>query len=298
MIHDYQVFVYPLPCLCSKFFLRYTQDICMTRGRSGSWQKYGWVGLIAARSSLAYAGEVATRIIFLGVILFIFLQLWRVTYAGTAASELGGFSLTQMLWYLAMTEAIMLSRGKVTLEVDEDVRSGALAVQLIRPLSYPLYRLFTALGERLISFSLSAVAGTVIVLVLVGPISFSFTGLILFALALPLAFVLDFLSFFCIGLCAFWLEDTSGLMLIYSRLTMILGGMLIPLELFPEWSQSVLRALPFSSIVYGPAKLFVTPSLEFFLDLLLRQGLATLVGAVLVMFVYRAGLKRISAQGG
>ena len=67
--------------------------------------------------------------------------------------------------------------------------------------------------------------------------------------------ILDFQGMFLIGLGAFWLEDTSGLLLIYSRVTMILGGMLIPLELFPESWQPVLRVLPFSSMVYGPARL-------------------------------------------
>jgi len=34
-------------------------------------RKYTWLGLIAARSNLAYLGEVATRTLFLAVILYI-----------------------------------------------------------------------------------------------------------------------------------------------------------------------------------------------------------------------------------
>ena len=52
-------------------------------------RKYTWVGLTSARSNIAYLGEVATRAIFLGVILYIFLQLWRATYAQTGAQQLG-----------------------------------------------------------------------------------------------------------------------------------------------------------------------------------------------------------------
>src|SRR5215218_1905800 len=182
-----------------------------------AFRKYGWLGLIAARSNLAYLGEVATRTLFLAVILYIFLQLWRVTYAETGAANLGGLTLAQMLWYLAMTEAITLSGPRVAQEVDQDVRTGALAVQLIRPLAYPLARLWTTLGERLVRFGLNASVGAAIALVFVGPIAFSPGGLLLFALSLPLSFVLDFLGNFLIGLAAFWLEDTSGLTLIYSR---------------------------------------------------------------------------------
>ena len=261
-------------------------------------RKYAWLGMVAARSNLAYAGEVATRTLFLGVILFIFLQLWRVTYSETGAERLGGFTLQQMLWYLAATEAIILSAPRVSQEVDQEVRTGALAVQLIRPLAYPLARLSTTLGERLVRFVMNAVVGALIVTAFVGPIPFSAPGLLLFAVALLSAFVLDFLGVFVVGLCAFWLEDTSGLTLIYSRITMILGGMLLPLELFPAPVQPLVNALPFAGIVYGPARMFVQPDAAFLAGLLARQVTASLVLALAAALVYRAGIRRIHANGG
>lgn len=261
-------------------------------------RKYTWVGLTAARSNLAYFGEVVVRLLFLGVILYIFLRLWQVTYSETGATQLGGLTLAQMLWYLAMTEGITLSGPRVSEEVDQDVRTGAVAVQLIRPLSYPLYRLWTTLGERLVRFGMNVAVGAVVALLFVGPIPFSFGGLAIFALSLPLSFVLDFLGLFLVGLGAFWLEDTSGLRLIYTRITMILGGMLIPLELFPENVQPLLRALPFSSIVYGPARLFVQPDAVFLRDLLLRQTVAVACFTLLTALVYRVAIRRINANGG
>lgn len=261
-------------------------------------RKYTWIGLTAARSNLAYLGEVATRTVFLAVILYIFLQLWRVTYAEIGATQLGGLTLAQMLWYLSMTEAITLSGPRIAQEIDQDVRTGALAVQLIRPLAYPLARLWTTLGERVVRFFINAVVGAAIALAIVGPIAFTPLGLLLFALSLPLAFVLDFLGNFLIGLAAFWLEDTSGLALIYSRVTMILGGMLIPIELFPISLQPALRALPFASIVYGPARLFVHADMAFLADLAVRQGAAVALLGLAVALVYRAGLARIHSNGG
>ncbi|MBI4533226.1 MAG: ABC-2 family transporter protein, partial [Candidatus Melainabacteria bacterium] len=158
------------------------------------------------------------------------------------AAKLGGLTLTQMLWYLCVTESITLSAPRIAQVVDEDVRTGTLAVQLTRPLLYPLYCLSTTSGERLVRFALNLSVGAIITFVLIGPMEVSALGLMIFAVSLPTAFVLDFLANFLIGLGAFWLEDTSGLMLVYSRLTMILGGMLIPLELFPEAIQPVLKA--------------------------------------------------------
>jgi ABC-2 type transport system permease protein len=260
--------------------------------------KYTFLSVTAARSMLAYLGEVAASTIFLGVILFIFLNLWRVTFSASGTERLGGLTLAQMLWYLAMTEAITTSRQRVSTAVDQDVRTGTIAIHLLRPLSYPLYRLWTDVGERGVSFSLRLIVASTIAFVFVGPIPFSASGLLLFALSILMAFLLDFLAFFTIGLCAFWLEDTSGLFLIYSRITMILGGMLIPIELFPDAFQPILRALPFSSVVYGPARMFVQPDAGFLLDLLVRQGIAVIMFIGLVALVYRMALRQINANGG
>ncbi len=263
-----------------------------------AFRKYGWVGYTSARANLAYLGEVATRIIFLGIILFIFLRLWTVTYAESQAQTLGGFTLAQMMWYLAMTESIILSSPRVAEAVDEDVRTGGIAVMLLRPLYYPLYRLWMTLGERLIRFALNASVGVLIALLFVGPIPFTAQGVAMFAFAIPLAFILDFLGFFLVGIAAFWMEDTSGIKLLYSRLVMIAGGMLLPLEIFPDSIQPLLRALPFASIVYGPARLFVHPDLAFFTQLVIRQGLFVLLYVMVVAFVYRIAVQRINANGG
>lgn len=261
-------------------------------------KKYWAVTSISAKSNLAYASEVGSRLVFLAVILYIFMKLWKLTYESTGAQQLGGLTLPEMLWYLAMTESIMMSAPRITPLVDEDVRTGALAVQLVRPLSYPMYRLFATLGERLVRFAITALAASVIALLLVGPLPHLSWNVLLCALALPMSFVLDFLGYFLVGLGAFWMEDTSGPMLIYARMTMILGGMLIPLQLFPDYLQGPLHLLPFASIVYGPARLFVHPNLVDCANLLALQSIWIIVFSAVVALVYRIALTRIAANGG
>jgi ABC-2 type transport system permease protein len=261
-------------------------------------RKYSWIALTSARSHIAYFGEVIARTLFLVVILYIFLQLWRVTYSETQARQLGGFTLPQMLWYLCITESMAVSAPRVAPEVDQDVRTGSLTVQLIRPMSYPLYRLFSTLGERCVRFCLNFTVSAVLATLFVGTSPISFIGLCLFLLVLPIAFLLDFLIMFLIGLGAFWLEDTSGLVLIYSRLLWLLGGLLIPLELFPDAWQPILRNLPFTAIIYGPARLFIHPTLNDAIALLLRQGITLLVLGLCVHGVYRIAVQRIHANGG
>ncbi|HKE20202.1 MAG TPA: ABC-2 family transporter protein [Kofleriaceae bacterium] len=259
---------------------------------------YLHVGRTAARSHLAYLGEVAARATFLTVLLYIFLQLWRITYAETGADRLGGFTLAQMLWYLAMTEAIILSAPPVTPAIDQDARTGGIAVHLLRPISYPFYRLWVALGEQLVRFALNALVGAVLATALVGPAPLAARGVAMFLVAIPLAFTLDFTAHLGIGLCAFWLEDTSGLALLYRRATMLLGGVLLPIDLFPAGLRSALAFLPFRDVVYGPAHLFVQPDGDFLVRLLVRQATGVAALGLVAAAVYRAGVRRIHAHGG
>jgi ABC-2 type transport system permease protein len=134
--------------------------------------------------------------------------------------------------------------------------------------------------------------------VLIGEIPVRPAGLALFAVSLPLAFLVDFLAYLVIGLGAFWLENTSGLTIIYSRANMMLGGMMLPLTLFPERLQRALDHLPFAQVIYGPARLLVKPDPRFLVGLLERQLVAAAVLSAVAVMVHRAALRRIHAHGG
>jgi ABC-2 type transport system permease protein len=263
---------------------------------------YAWIGYTAARSSLAYRSEIILRSSFMAVILYIFLRLWTVVYADSeqdrTTGRIAGLSLQQMLWYLVITEAVLMSSPRVWGEVDQDVRTGRLAVQLVRPVSYVGAHLSRAIGERVVRFTINMAVGSAIALILVGPIPLSARGLGMFAIVLPMAFLLDFLGMFLVGLSAFWLESSAGVALIYSRALMMLGGMFLPLQVYPNAVQPLLRLLPFASMVSAPGSMFVNPSTQLLRQSLVTQGVAVLVYALVVRLVQSIAFRRLFANGG
>lgn len=261
-------------------------------------RKYAFVAYLSARSNVAYLAEVMSRVVFLAVILYVFCRLWKSVFSISESGRLGDLTLNEMIWYLTVTEAITLSAPRVAAAVDLDVRSGNLLSYLQKPLSYPLYSMANNFGERLLRFAVNALVGAVISSLLVGLPHLSLSGLAFFLVSLPLAFAVDFLVCFLIGLLAFWLEDTSGVFLIYSRLSMILGGMLFPITLFPEGLRAVLEWMPFSCVLYAPARLLVSPSLAEFMQVLLRQSVGIAVFGFLVAALYSRASKRIFVNGG
>ena len=260
--------------------------------------KYRAILSMSASNNLAYAGESLLRSIFLVLIIFIFVQLWNVTYGILGVQRIGSYTLAQMIWYFAFAEAIMLSTPLLRRKVDDDVKSGELAYRLTKPYFYLGYLAADYAGELGVRFALNFVIGVGLALLFVGPIPFSAGGVAATGVVLVGALALDFLGGLLVSLTAFWFEETSSLTLIYRRLVMLLGGMMIPLDVFPEPLASIAKALPFSYMVYGPARLWVDPSPAFFAELVVKLVIALLLAAGLVGLVFRAGQRNVTVNGG
>lgn len=262
-------------------------------------RKYTAAFRIGLMSQLAYAGELGIRTIFLVLIMFIFSSLWHTTYAELGRATLGGFSLTQMLWYLAITESIILSRPGDAFRLDEEVRTGGIAYALARPYNFVLYRYAEMLGDRLLRLAVNlAVALPLAFLFSGGRIGIERGAVPAGLLVVPAALTIDYLLIFTVRLLAFWVEDTTPFQFIYDRLLMILGGMLLPLSLFPAPLAAAARALPFSAVVNGPAQTLIGAGGQDLPALLARQGIALAGAALLAGTVFRLGVCRVNANGG
>jgi len=276
--------------------------------RRGSWlfrpgaqlAKYSAVAGVTTRSNMAYLADFFLRGIFLVIVMFVFFQLWRTTYSATGEDKIGGFSLREMIWYLAMTEALIGCFPRLTVVIDEQVKSGQLAYYLCRPYSYPLYLLSTYFGEIVVRLPVNLLIAGGMAFLSVGPLPFRPETIPGLALAITLGFGLNFTIAAAIGLLAFWFEDTGSFYLLYSRLLMIFGGMLIPLDVFPTAIRRIALALPTNLILYGPARLFVghgAGAAEIW-RLLGRQALWLGLLWLGLVGLYRLGVKRVNVQGG
>lgn len=250
-----------------------------------------------ARSVWAYPGAEALRTVFLVVILVVFLALWRTTYAATGAARLGGLSLPQMLEYLAGTEAVLLSAPAFADRIGEDVRTGGLAIQLTRPVSYLLFQLAVAVGESWPRLLVNLLVGTAVVAAATGTLPLGPAGLAAYLAAYLPAFALYAVLFLTLALTSFWLEDAWAVTFLTSRLVMILGGLLVPLTLFPPALGHIARILPLQLMVYGPAQQ-LAHHFHGLLALLGQQAAWLVALGALLALVYRRGVAALHVQGG
>src|SRR5439155_20173106 len=166
-------------------------------------------------------------------------------------------------------------------------RNGQLAYLLGRPCSYVLYNFAHYLGGRLVRIAMNLTVGVLLALVMVGPPHLTWQGVLFWPLVAFLAVSIEFVCYFACGLLAFWTEDTQAFAFVLSRLTLVLGGVLAPLEIFPQPLRSIAQALPFSTILYGPARTFVHFEADYVARLLVQQVVTLVVGSLLMLLLYR-----------
>lgn len=253
---------------------------------------------VSIANNLAYVMEVFFRALLLVVLVFILGQLWKTTFSARGVTVLSGYSISDMVWYLVVAETIAMSLPPLTRRIDQEVRSGQLAYLLGRPCSYVFYNFAQYLGERLVRLTINGVVGAILALIFVGLPHFTWMGVMAWPLVTFFALSIDFVAYFSIGLLAFWTEETSSFALIFNRLTLVLGGVLAPLAIFPEPLRSIALALPFSAILYGPSRTLVHFELYQFAWLLLQQIITLAAGGLILLAVYLVAIRRVNINGG
>lgn len=272
-----------------------------TEPRVSSWAlqlaKYSAVGRITVRNNLAYLYDFLIRSLFLLVILFIFAQLWRVTYEGVGGGTISGYTFSQMLWYLIFAEAIVLSSPRLARKIEDEVKKGDIVYQLTRPVSYLLFQYATYMGEAFVLLPVHLLVGSVLGVTMFGVPYFGF-GWLGFLLIVIGGLTINFLLNMMLALCAFWVEETRGLEFVYYKIVFTLGGMLLPLETFTGTIRTVADWLPFQAIVYFPAKMAVQFDAGLIGHMLGVQAIWIAVLSVLLTMIYRKGVKKLNVNGG
>lgn len=231
------------------------------------------------------------------IILFVFMNIWQTIYAGKPALE--GFTMPQMIWYLAFAEVIVFSTSANHIEkIGEQVQQGIIVNTLTKPINYVGKEMAVLFAHFVYSFCICGIIAFVMAYLLMGPIVVSVLDLPLVAVVLIGGVILNFLFVMSLGLLAFWFEDVSSLFFIYQKAIFILGGMLVPIDVYPVWLQGILKFLPFSFVTYLPAKLFVHFNINDFVTAIMGQAAWIIVLLVITIIIYKRGIRQVSVHGG
>jgi ABC-2 type transport system permease protein len=242
--------------------------------------------------------------IFFGVVL---LMIYEGFYGSTTARQPMAFA--DVVSYVWLGQALLaMLPWNADAELRAMVRSGAVAYELCRPID--LYSLWyaRALAWRTAPTILRAVPMCVIAAVLLPLIGLgewrlatppSTASALAFAATLVCTLLLGCALTTLINVSLLWTISGEGAVILLTTLVTFLSGMIVPLPLFPDWAQPIVRALPFAGLVDLPFRVFtghIPPAGA--VSVLQHQILWTLTLVLLGRWLLSHGIRRVVVQGG
>lgn len=177
--------------------------------------------------------------------------------ADSAGGTVAGYdsaSLSTYTWVAQGMIAVVMIFGWT--ELADRVRTGDVAIDLARPIDLQLAWLAADLGRAgwaLLSRGILPLAFGAFVYGVYVPSDP--TAILLFPVSITVAVVISFGCRFMVNLCAFWLVEVRGIVMLYVLVSGLLGGHLVPVQLFPHWLRDLAYGTPFPSMVQSPIDL-------------------------------------------
>ena len=256
--------------------------------------KYAAFSRVAIAQVRHERGDLAGRVAFFAVILGVFSSLWR------AAAEAGlpmGADPKQLLWYLAITEWITLSTPQIHLDIQETIRGGDVIYRLGRPASFVLGELATGLGLLAVRLPVLGLTAVVCAFWFTGWVPPAATVAIVVPFGIAGAVLLTALHVW-IGLLAFWMQDVSPVYWVCQKLLFVLGGMMLPLHLYPDVVQRLAALTPFPVLLAAPASFVFGAGLLAPAALAARLALWCVVVALGMRWTFTRAAAGLTINGG
>ena len=205
---------------------------------------------LEARKLMSYRVDFwITMLVNLVVNLVVLWALWTAIFAESGAEIIGGWDLPGILAYGVMVflTGRIVRGGDLQMTISTDIYDGSLSRYLLYPRHYAFTKYAQQVGNVMPDLFQSVLMGLVAIPVLGLSTTATVTPLSV-AMVIPTILVAHLL-FFLMSLVppyiAFWADNVWSLSVLLRFVTMLLGGALLPLSLFPDQVQEVLRWLPF-----------------------------------------------------
>lgn len=233
--------------------------------------------------------------IFLMTCLLIFANLWKI-----AAAKKGIVSLdpSQLLWYIAFNEWVLVSTPDTQEDMEQDLRSGRLAYLLPRPISYLGATFAEAVGTMTLNLLVLGLVTFGFTWYQAGSLPFEPLGLFVAIIFGFMAGIVAILFQMIIGLSGFWIQEVSPFYWVWEKLLFMLGGLILPLTVYPEWIQTVASFTPFPSILGARSALALDFNMQAVTSIATSLILWGGIGLFFLVTLYRRGLRILNVEGG
>lgn len=253
---------------------------------------------LSFQNSITYKIEYFTSVLNAFLYIFIFVSVWSSLIP--EKEIINGISKDMMVSYAVLSTLIKSTFARSQFFLSSKVRTGEIAVELMKPISLPLLYFSDMVGKTL--FQVFARGFPILfVSLFLYKIQFSIQPeiLIKFLVLYILSFLLYFFISFFISSLSFYFVEIFPFWILYFAMVTLLSGGIIPIDFFPESIRSLILLTPFPYLFYFPTILLLrTEILMPYLQLIVVYILHIISLMILSLSLYHFGLKKLYIAGG
>jgi len=255
-------------------------------------KKYIEIFKYSLKQKINFLPDYIFSLISFGIHVFIFNELWDYILQG---KNIEGYTKTELVWYIIIAELITYSIYNTYKQISDTVKNGEIANMLLKPINYVAY-LIADSSASIIKFIINLIFAIVLGGILAGPIKITTVGVIVTFVSMVISLFLGILIQIFIGLLSFYSEENKSFWLIIQKVQLLL--VFTPLEFYPKIMQKILYVFPTTHMVFSPAKILVDFKNVNSASLIGVQLISIVVMLMIIVLMYKKGVKKINVNGG
>ena len=202
---------------------------------------------------LGFKSVFAARITLFGqfIIYGIIVAAYSNVIYNISPDELNRYHLTvsQMIWYLSLTEMALFCSFYNFLDLQADIQSGQIELSLLRPISVWKLKLAEWLGSFFGRFSILIVPSILLISMIAKGFEINLINFIGILVSLGLGAIIFLCAHFIIGCSTIWLRQSEPAYWLWQKSMFLLGALLWPLALYPAWLRELVWITPFPAVL-------------------------------------------------
>lgn len=247
-------------------------------------------------------GELAYRFNFFAMFFAEFFSLVVLAYLWASiyhqGNQIGSYTLKSLIIYYILTHFINLTvrAWDVGWVVGDKINLGEINNYLIKPLNFMWHTFFSNVGavvSRSLVFIFIFLSAVILIF---KSVNFNLISIFYFALFLVMAFIINFLISYLIGISTFYLGFVAGFNFMMHNIISFFAGNLMPLDIFPPFLFQIVDRLPFKYIAFVPVSI-ATGRAQNILQLFFIGLFWIIILYCFAVLLYKRGVKKYDAFG-
>ncbi len=249
-------------------------------------------------NNMAFRADFFLGLLNTMILIFVNVAIWKSLYG--SQETINGISFQMVVTNFVLSLSLANALNVNDFMIASRVRSGDIAMDLLKPIDINLQLMFETVGNnlfRLVGRFLPSLFVSIIFFRILAPSSVP--NLLLMSAAVVLGFLILYHIGYIISVLSFWFVNIWSFSTIKNVFVGVLSGTLFPLWFMPTWVSRFIKYTPFDVIYFAPIKIYLGQlAINDIIFIYLKQCVWVLILFFIGRLLWLKGVKKLVVVGG